>query len=221
MIIQESHCVTTATGLGGDTGDSASFADLVIQLREQRKTKSTAALPTEAVNKVGMFLTKLISYWSALLPWQNQTINHVILKSPIFKSELLFWLSTFRIFRGNLVPQIRRFQLTQSTKMFCCKVLIMFTRKINRRYKEAKRLNLGDNLYSWMKYILHYRILSMSIHYARIQIFFHSTQTNPLLHLFLYAEGTMPNLCGTSTLQQLMPSISAEKKIRGWRVGTL
>ena len=42
-----------ATRLDGDTGTSASFADLVIQLKENRKTQSTAALPTEAVNKVG------------------------------------------------------------------------------------------------------------------------------------------------------------------------
>ena len=48
-----------ATRLDGDTGTSASFADLVIQLKENRKTQSTAALPTEAVSKVGMFGCKL------------------------------------------------------------------------------------------------------------------------------------------------------------------
>ena len=48
--MQGSHCTTRP---GGDTtATSASLADLVIQLKQNRKTQSTAALPTEAVNKV-------------------------------------------------------------------------------------------------------------------------------------------------------------------------
>ena len=71
LIIQDSHCVNTGTGLGGDrdTGNSASFADLVIQLKENRKTKSTAALPTEADHKVCFQTQRIVHFnWFAFLP---------------------------------------------------------------------------------------------------------------------------------------------------------
>ena len=48
--MQGSHCTTRPAG--DTTATSASLADLVIQLKQNRKTQSTAALPTEAVNKV-------------------------------------------------------------------------------------------------------------------------------------------------------------------------
>ena len=55
--------MNTPTRQGGDTDNSASFADLVIQLKENRRTQSTAALPTEAVNKVVFLFLTIQQCW--------------------------------------------------------------------------------------------------------------------------------------------------------------
>ena len=112
--------MNAATRQDGDTGTSASFADLVIQMKENRKTQSTAALPTEAVNKVASNLFNNSVGLPPMTEPDRQT-DLVNCKAPeLFQTFSLVWLHTFRIFQGNLVLQTRRFQLSLNSKMFCC-----------------------------------------------------------------------------------------------------